>query len=148
MYIRERDYREYDSIISIRINQKYYSLLRRINKKNISKILRDLIRVDLYQGHIKITDNDVDKMLKIFTEAEIKKISSCEFRDKKNKLVNIRLFKEEKEQIKKRSEGNISYYIDLVIMDFIASIWETCKNNSVWGMLEDENNLLLQKQKK
>lgn len=33
MYIRERDYREYDSIISIRINQKYYSLLRRINKK-------------------------------------------------------------------------------------------------------------------
>ena len=124
MYIRERDYREYDSIISIRINQKYYSLLRRINKKNISKILRDLIRVDLYQGHIKITDNDVDKMLKIFTEAE------------------------EKEQIKQRSKGNISYYIDLVIMDFIASIWETCKNNSVWGILEDENNLLLQKQKK
>ncbi len=59
-------------MISIRINNKYYNLLRKINLKNISMVVRSLIRVDIYDGVIKITDNDIKKIFLVFNDPERK----------------------------------------------------------------------------
>ena len=52
-YIKQREFREYDDIISIRINNQYYNLLKKMNPKNISMVVRSIIRVDIYDGRIK-----------------------------------------------------------------------------------------------
>ena len=95
-YIKQREFREYDDIISIRINNQYYNLLRKINPKNISRVIRSLIRVDICDGTIEITDKDIKKMFLVFNDPELKQISNYSFRNKKNKYLKIRLFKEEK----------------------------------------------------
>lgn len=64
--------REYDDMISIRINNKYYNLLRKINLKNISMVVRSLIRVDIYDGVVEITDNDIKKIFLVFNDPERK----------------------------------------------------------------------------
>ena len=65
-YIKQREFREYDDIISIRINNQYYNLLRKINPKNISIVIRSLIRVDIYDGAIDITAKDIKIMFMDF----------------------------------------------------------------------------------
>ena len=134
-YIKQREFREYDDIISIRINNQYYSLLKKINPKNISRVIRLLIRVDIYDGVIEISDKDIKKMFSVFNEPEIHKINNYSFRNKKNKYLKIRLFKEEKQEIKKRSNGNINNYIDLMIMDFISKIYEKYEEENSWRRL-------------
>ena len=134
-YIKQREFREYDDIISIRINNQYYSLLKKINPKNVSRVVRLLIRVDIYDGRIEINEKDIKKMFLVFNEPEIKQISNYSFRNKKNKYLKIRLFKEEKQEIKKRSNGNINNYIDLMIMDFISKIYEKYEEENSWRRL-------------
>ena len=134
-YIKQREFREYDDIISIRLNNQYYNLLKKINPKNVSKVVRLLIRVDICDGLIEISDKDIKKMFSVFNEPEIHKISSYSFRAKKNKSLNIRLFQEEKQEIKKRSNGNINNYIDLMIMDFISKIYEKYEEENSWRRL-------------
>lgn len=134
-YIKQREFREYDDIISIRINKRYYELLRKMNPKNISRVIRLLIRVDIYDGVIEISDKDIKKMFSVFNEPEIHKINNYSFRAKKNKSLNIRLFQEEKQEIKKRSNGNINNYIDLMIMDFISKIYEKYEEENSWRRL-------------
>ena len=134
-YIKQREFREYDDIISIRINNQYYNLLRKINPKNISRVIRSLIRVDIYDATIEITDKDIKKMFLVFNDPELKQISNYSFRSKKNKSLNIRLFKEEKQQIKERSNGNITQYIELIVMDFINKIYEKYEEENSWRRL-------------
>ena len=135
-YIKQREFREYDDIISIRINNQYYNLLRKINPKNISIVIRSLIRVDIYDGAIEITEKDIKKMFLVFNDPELKQISNYSFRSKKNKSLNIRLFKEEKQQIKERSNGNITQYIELIVMDFINIIYEKYEEENSWRRLK------------
>lgn len=135
-YIKQREFREYDDIISIRINNQYYNLLRKINPKNISIVIRSLIRVDIYDATIEITDKDIKKMFLVFNDPELKQISNYSFRSKKNKSLNIRLFKEEKQQIKERSNGNITQYIELIVMEFINKIYEKYKEENSWRRLK------------
>ena len=74
-------------------------------------------------------------MFAVFNEPEIHKINNYSFRAKKNKALNIRLFQEEKQEIKKRSNGNINNYIDLMIMDFISKIYEKYEEENSWRRL-------------
>ena len=134
-YIKQREFREYDDIISIRINNQYYSLLKKINPKNISRVIRLLIRVDIYDGVIEISDKDIKKMFSVFNEPEIQKINNYSFRAKKNKALNIRLFQEEKQEIRQRSNGNISNYIELIVMEFITKIYEKYEEENSWRRL-------------
>ena len=135
-YIKQREFREYDDIISIRINNQYYNLLRKINPKNISIVIRSLIRVDIYDGAIEITDKDIKKMFLVFNDPELKQISNYSFRNKKNKYLKIRLFKEEKQEIRNRSNGNITQYIELIVMDFINRIYEKYEEENSWRRLK------------
>lgn len=121
-YIKERNFREYDSLISIRLNSQFYKFLYKLNPKNISATIRSLIRVDLYGGNVEITDRDITKMFLCFFEHERNQIKDYTYKYKKDKFLNIRLYKEEKKIIMDRSDGNISNYVDLVIMDFINNI--------------------------
>ena len=75
-------------------------------------------------------------MFAVFNEPEIHKINNYSFRAKKNKALNIRLFQEEKQEIKKRSNGNINNYIDLMIMDFISKIYEKYEEENSWRRLK------------
>ena len=134
-YIKQREFREYDDIISIRINNQYYSLLKKINPKNVSRVVRLLIRVDIYDGRIEINEKDIKKMFLVFNEPEIKQISNYSFRNKKNKYLKIRLFKEEKQEIRQRSNGNISNYIELIVMEFINKIYEKYEEENSWRRL-------------
>ena len=134
-YIKQREFREYDDIISIRINNQYYSLLKKINPKNVSKVVRLLIRVDIYDGVIEISDKDIKKMFSVFNEPEIHKINNYSFRAKKNKALNIRLFQEEKQEIRQRSNGNITQYIELIVMEFINKIYEKYEEENSWRKL-------------
>lgn len=134
-YIKQREFREYDDIISIRINKRYYELLRKMNPKNVSKIVRLLIRVDIYDGIIETSEKDIKKMFLVFNEPEIKQIANYSFRNKKNKYLKIRLFKEEKQQIRQRSNGNISNYIELIVMEFINKIYEKYEEENSWRRL-------------
>ena len=134
-YIKQREFREYDDIISIRINNQYYSLLKKINPKNVSRVVRLLIRVDIYDGRIEINEKDIKKMFLVFNEPEIKQISNYSFRNKKNKYLKIRLFKEEKQEIRQRSNGNISNYIELIVMEFITKIYEKYEEENSWRRL-------------
>ena len=134
-YIKQREFREYDDIISIRINNQYYNLLRKINPKNISIVIRSLIRVDIYDGAIEITVKDIKKMFLVFNDPELKQISNYSFRNKKNKYLKIRLFKEEKQEIRNRSNGNITQYIELIVMDFINKIYEKYEEENSWRRL-------------
>ena len=135
-YIKQREFREYDDIISIRINNQYYNLLRKINPKNISIVIRSLIRVDIYDGAIEITEKDIKKMFLVFNDPELKQISNYSFRNKKNKYLKIRLFKEEKQEIRNRSNGNITQYIELIVMDFINRIYEKYEEENSWRRLK------------
>ena len=135
-YIKQREFREYDDIISIRINNQYYNLLRKINPKNISIVIRSLIRVDIYDGAIEITVKDIKKMFLVFNDPELKQISNYSFRNKKNKYLKIRLFKEEKQEIRNRSNGNITQYIELIVMDFINRIYEKYEEENSWRRLK------------
>ena len=135
-YIKQREFREYDDIISIRINNQYYNLLRKINPKNISRVIRSLIRVDICDGTIEITDKDIKKMFLVFNDPELKQISNYSFRNKKNKYLKIRLFKEEKQEIRNRSNGNITQYIELIVMDFINRIYEKYEEENSWRRLK------------
>ena len=135
-YIKQREFREYDDIISIRLNNQYYDLLKKINPKNISRIIRSLIRVDIYDGSIEITDKDIKKMFLVFNDPELKQISNYSFRKKKNKSLKIRLFKDEKQQIKERSNGNITQYIELIVMEFINKIYEKYEEENSWRRLK------------
>ena len=135
-YIKQREFREYDDIISIRINNQYYNLLRKINPKNISRVIRSLIRVDIYDATIEITDKDIKKMFLVFNDPELKQISNYSFRNKKNKYLKIRLFKEEKQEIRNRSNGNITQYIELIVMEFINKIYEKYEEENSWRRLK------------
>lgn len=123
-YIREREYKEYDSVISIRLNKQFYKFLHKINPKNMSSTIRSLIRVDLHGSTIAVTDKEVKKMFSCFWENDRAKIKQYIYKDRKDKLVTIRLYQFEKQEIIKRSNGNISNYVDLVIMDYINGIEE------------------------
>ena len=118
----------------MRINKRYYELLRKINPKNVSKIVRLLIRVDIYDGIIETSEKDIKNVL-VFNEPEIKQIANYSFRNKKNKYLKIRLFKEEKQQIRQRSNGNISNYIELIVMEFITKIYEKYEEENSWRRL-------------
>ena len=136
-YIKQREFREYDDIISIRINNQYYDLLKKMNPKNISRVIRSLIRVDLYDDRIiEITEKDIKKMFLVFNDPELKQISNYSFRNKKNKYLKIRLFKEEKQEIRNRSNGNITQYIELIVMDFINRIYEKYEEENSWRRLK------------
>ena len=135
-YIKQREFREYDDIIRIRINNQYYNLLKKINPKNVSRVVRLLIRVDIYDGRIEINEKDIKKMFLVFNEPEIKQISNYSFRNKKNKYLKIRLFKEEKQEIRQRSNGNISNYIELIVMEFINKIYEKYEEENSWRRLK------------
>ncbi len=136
-YIKQREFREYDDIISIRINNQYYDLLKKMNPKNISRVIRSLIRVDLYDDRIiEITEKDIKKMFLVFNEPELKKINNYSFRNKKNKYLKIRLFKEEKQELRNRSNGNITQYIEIIIMEFINKIYEKYEEENSWRRLK------------
>ena len=123
-YKKERNYKEYDDIISIRLNTKFYKFLYKINPNNISSTIRFLIRADLYEGNIEVTHKDENKMFSCFRENDRKRIEEYTYTAKKGKSIQIRLYKNEKKTIINRSGGNISNYVDLVIMDFINKISE------------------------
>ena len=134
-YIKQREFREYDDIISIRINNQYYNLLKKMNPKNISMVVRSLIRVDIYDGRIEINEKDIKKMFLVFNEPELKQIKSYSFKSKKSKYLKIRLFKEEKDEIRQRSNGNINHYIELIIMEFINRIYDKYEEENSWRRL-------------
>ena len=52
-YTKEREYKEYNSVLSIRLNKDFYTFLHKINPINISSTIRSLIRSDLYEGEIE-----------------------------------------------------------------------------------------------
>lgn len=135
-YIKQREFREYDDIISIRINNQYYNLLKKMNPKNISMVVRSLIRVDIYDGRIEINEKDIKKMFLVFNEPELKQIKSYSFKSKKSKYLKIRLFKEEKDEIRQRSNGNINHYIELIIMEFINRIYDKYEEENSWRRLK------------
>ena len=134
-YIKQREFREYDDIISIRINNQYYNLLKKMNPKNISMVVRSLIRVDIYDGRIEINEKDIKKMFLVFNEPELKQIKSYSFKSKKSKYLKIRLVKEEKDEIRQRSNGNINHYIELIIMEFINRIYDKYEEENSWRRL-------------
>lgn len=122
-YRKERNFKEYDSIISIRLNKDFYAFLHKINPINISSTIRSLIRSDLYEGEIEITHKEVRKMFNVFYCDKIRnEISKYTYKNKKDKHISIRLYKEEKREIIRRSDNNINNYIDLLIMEFINNI--------------------------
>lgn len=121
-YKKERNFKQYDSVISIRLNPKFYKFLYKINPVNISSTIRSLIRADLYEGNIEVTHKDETKMFSCFKDNDFKQIQEYTYTAKKGKSIQIRLYKNEKETIINRSDGNISNYVDLVIMDFINKI--------------------------
>lgn len=135
-YIKQREFREYDDIISIRINNQYYNLLKKMNPKNISMVVRSLIRVDIYDGRIEINEKDIKKIFLVFNEPELKQIKSYSFKNKKSKYLKIRLFKEEKDEIRQRSNGNINHYIELIIMEFINRIYDKYEEENSWRRLK------------
>lgn len=137
-YIKQREFREYDDIISIRINNQYYNLLKKMNPKNISMVVRSLIRVDIYDGRIEINEKDIKKMFLVFNEPELKQIKSYSFKSKKSKYLKIRLFKEEKDEIRQRSNGNINHYIELIIMEFINRIYDKYEEENSWRRLRGD----------
>lgn len=137
-YIKQREFREYDDIISIRINNQYYNLLKKMNPKNISMVVRSLIRVDIYDGRIEINEKDIKKMFLVFNEPELKQIKSYSFKSKKSKYLKIRLFKEEKDEIRQRSNGNINHYIELIIMEFINRIYYKYEEENSWRRLRGD----------
>ena len=137
-YIKQREFREYDDIISIRINNQYYNLLKKMNPKNISMVVRSLIRVDIYDGRIEINEKDIKKMFLVFDEPELKQIKSYSFKSKKSKYLKIRLFKEEKDEIRQRSNGNINHYIELIIMEFINRIYDKYEEENSWRRLRGD----------
>ena len=63
-YTKEREYKEYNSVLSIRLNKDFYTFLHKINPINISSTIRSLIRSDLYEGEIEITQKEVRKMFR------------------------------------------------------------------------------------
>ena len=85
-YIKQREFREYDDIISIRLNNQYYNLLKKINPKNVSKVVRLLIRVDICDGLIEISDKDIKKCLLYLTNQKYIKLTTTLFEPKKTKL--------------------------------------------------------------
>lgn len=122
-YTKERGYREYNSVLSIRLNKEFYTFLHKVNPLNISATLRSLIRSDLYDGEIEITHKEVRKMFNVFYCDKIRnEISKYTYKNKKDKHLNIRLYEEEKREIIRRSDNNINNYIDLLIMEFINKI--------------------------
>ena len=123
-YKKERNFREYDSIISIRLNPRFHKFLYKLNPNNISLTIRSLIRADLYEGNIEITRKDENKMFSCFRENDRKQIQEYTYTARKGKSIQVRLYKNEKETIINRSGGNISNYVDLIIMDFINKINE------------------------
>lgn len=123
-YRKERNFKQYDSVISIRLNPRFHKFLYKLNPNNISSTIRSLIRADLYEGNIEITRKDESKMFSCFRENDRKQIEEYTYTARKGKSIQVRLYKNEKETIINRSGGNISNYVDLVIMDFINKINE------------------------
>lgn len=122
-YTKEREYKEYNSVLSIRLNKDFYTFLHKINPINISSTIRSLIRSDLYEGEIEITQKEVRKMFSTFCFENVRKeISEYTYKRKKTKHLNIRLYESEKREIIRRSDNNINNYIDLLIMEFINNI--------------------------
>lgn len=122
-YKKERNFKQYDSVISIRLSKDFYTFLHKINPINISLTLRSLIRADLYEGEIEITQKEIRKMFNTFyLEDSRKEISEYTYKRKKTKHLNIRLYESEKREIIRRSDNNINNYIDLLIMEFINNI--------------------------
>lgn len=119
-YRKERNFKQYDSVISIRLSKDFYTFLHKINPINISSTIRSLIRSDLYEGEIEITHKEVRKMFSTFCFENVRKdISMYTYKRKKTKHLNIRLYESEKREIIRRSDNNINNYIDLLIMEFI-----------------------------
>lgn len=122
-YTKERGCKEYNSVLSIRLSKDFYTFLHKINPINISLTLRSLIRADLYNGEIEITQKEIRKMFNTFyLEDSRKEISEYTYKRKKTKHLNIRLYESEKREIIRRSDNNINNYIDLLIMEFINNI--------------------------
>lgn len=132
-YRKERNYKQYDSVISIRLNPRFHKFLYKLNPINISSTLRSLIRADLYNGEIEITQKEIRKMFNTFyLENGRKEISEYTYKRKKTKHLNIRLYESEKREIIRRSDNNINNYIDLLIMEFINNISDKHENYR-WG---------------
>lgn len=84
-YTKERGCKEYNSVLSIRLSKDFYTFLHKINPINISLTLRSLIRADLYEGEIEITQKEIRKMFNTFyLEDSRKEISEYTYKRKKN----------------------------------------------------------------
>lgn len=117
-----RDFKEYDEKITIRLGKKYYKLINKFNPYNKAFFLRQLIKCDLKGDFYYIFDNkDYEKVIKIFTSKEISELREFKYYSKKEYRITIRLFKEDKEEIKKKS-NNITNYIELLLNNFINNI--------------------------
>lgn len=127
--IKPEEIRKYDDMITLRINKKFYRLLSRYSK-NVSSILRSIIRSEIYHAITEIFNTDIKKMFSIFDEDELQEIRKYSFKHKKEKFINVRLYKEEKELIKIKSKGNINHYVSIILMKFINKIQLAFENNN------------------
>lgn len=129
---KQKEFKEYDDVISIRLCDQFYRLCKMFSYNNASFLIRQLIRADINNDYFLSIDlKDYAKVNRLFTLYDIKHISNFTFTNKKTKKLNIKLFKEEKIEIKNRSNGNINGYIDLLFMDFINYIYKDYENKDV-----------------
>ena len=64
-----------------------------------------------------------NKLIKDYKE--INNLKDFRYYEKKEHKITVRLFKEDKEEIRKRSNNNITNYIELLLNDFINNILDT-----------------------
>ena len=121
-----KDYKEYDDRITIRVSKKYYRLINKFNRYNNAFFIRQLIKCDLKENFYYIFDiKDYEKVIKTFTSEEINNLKDFRYYEKKEHKITVRLFKEDKEEIRQRSNNNITNYIELLLNDFINNILDT-----------------------
>ncbi len=126
---RERDFREYDAQITIRICEKFYKLCCLFNRYNVCNFIRKLIRADLTNDYFLSIDlKDHYRLDKVFDVKDYTDIKRYTFNAKKTRKITIRLYINEKLELKRRSEGNVSKYIHYMFMGFIENIIDDIEN--------------------
>lgn len=120
---RERGYREYDSQISVRICNKFYRLCCLFNRYNVCNFIRKLIRADLANDYFLTIDlKDFFKLNKVFNIKDFEDIKKYQFSEKRDKKLTIKMYAEEKKELQRRGEGNISRYIHYMFIGFVENI--------------------------
>ena len=123
-----RSFKEYDDKITIRVGEKYYKLINKFNPYNKAFFLRQLIKCDLKEDfYYKFDSKDYEKVIKTFTSQEISELREFKYYSKKEYRITVRLFKDDKEKIKRKSNNNITNYIELLLNNFINNILDSVK---------------------